>query len=104
MVDFFSFEEHPKTSFTMTDCVEFTTRNGEHYKASVLGVLEIGGSRRQLPLKFNLVKNREDVELNLALKWSFKAFGFQAPKLLFLKVRDIVDITSHLKLEPALLN
>lgn len=97
MRDYFHFNRHPLASFTMTECRKWQVLGNETYQLTPFGILEFAGQRRQLPLNCQL-KNCEDrLELSLAFKWSFKAFGFKAPRLLFLTVRDIVDIHVHLE-------
>ena len=97
MVDFFNFEEHPSTSFRMTECLDFVGSGNSRYRIKVRGVLDFAGIRRQLPLGCSLKRNGESISLDLQFKWSFKAYGLKPPRLLFLKVRDIVDISAHLE-------
>jgi hypothetical protein len=64
---------------------------------TVLGILELSGIRRQLPIVCMVTKNDEMMIIDLQFKWSFKAYGMKAPRLLFMTVRDIVDIKAHLE-------
>ncbi len=98
MVDFFNFEENKHSSFVMTECREFKKLSETKYKIDMLGVLEFAGIRRQLPIACILIKNEDSLNASMSVKWSFKAYGIKAPQLLFLKVRDIVDISASLEL------
>lgn len=97
MKDFFNLESHPQASFIMTECCEFCRMADNSYKMTVLGILELAGIRRQLPITCMLTNNNEQIDINLQFKWSFKAYGMKAPRLLFMTVRDIVDIKAHLE-------
>ncbi len=97
MVDFFDWEKNPLTSFTMTECLEFEKIGDSLYKLTVLGILDFAGIKRQLPIRCNMRHEANRIWLDLKFKWSFKAYGIKAPRLLFLTVRDIVDISSSLE-------
>ena len=97
MVDFFVLEKYPEASFVMTECTEFIQTTANNYKMTVLGILELSGIRRQMPITCMVKKNEGQIEIDLQFKWSFKAYGMKAPRLLFLTVRDIVDIKAHLE-------
>lgn len=101
MEDYFSLQDHLETSFVMTECKSFKKRGGNAYQLTVLGILDFAGIRRQLPISCN-VKEGDDgrIIFDLAFKWSFKAYGLKVPRLLFLTVRDIVDINAHLEFVP----
>ncbi len=58
------------------------------------------GQRRQLPVEFVIIRNGHGFSIDLAYKWSFKAYGLKAPRLLFLTVRDIVDISGKGEFAP----
>ncbi len=98
MVDFFKFETNKTSSFHLTECKEFKKISDTKYHISMLGVLEFAGIRRQLPITCILLKNGESMTASMKVKWSFKAYGIKAPRLLFLTVRDIVDISADLVL------
>ena len=51
--------------------------------------------RRQLPVSFIITRGNSGFSIDLDFKWSFKAYGLKAPRLLFLTVRDIVDISGN---------
>lgn len=97
MQDYFQFEHHPQASFVMTECKALKLQPKGGYHASLLGILEIAGIRRQLPLTCTITSRDKRLDLDLTFKWSFKAYGLKAPCLLFLNVRDIVDIKVHLE-------
>ncbi len=99
MVDFFKFDKNRESSFVMTECKEFKVIGEDKYRITVLGVLDFVGIRRQLPITCTLRKEGDNVKVDLKFKWSFKAFGIKAPRLLFLTVRDIVDISANLDLK-----
>ncbi|PIE73630.1 MAG: hypothetical protein CSA20_02150 [Deltaproteobacteria bacterium] len=96
MSDYFDFPAHPRSSFVMTQCRSLA-KAGSGYKAEITGILDFAGIRRQLPLTCMLIMQKEHIDLALTFKWSFKAYGLKAPRLLFLKVKDIVDIRVHLE-------
>jgi len=98
MVDFFELDRHPEASFVMTECQDFCQMEKDDYKMTVLGILELSGIRRQLPIVCMVKKKDEMMIIALQFKWSFKAYGMKAPRLLFMTVRDIVDIKAHLEL------
>ncbi len=97
MKDFFTLDSHPEASFLMTECREFCRMADNSYKMTVLGILELAGIRRQLPITCMVKKNDTRINIDLQFKWSFKAYGMTAPRLLFMTVRDIVDIKAHLE-------
>ncbi|PIE65364.1 MAG: hypothetical protein CSA26_03305 [Desulfobacterales bacterium] len=97
MVDFFDLKRNSESSFTMTECREFSDAGKSVYKVVVLGILDFAGIRRQLPLTCYLKDNGDMITLDISFKWSFKAYGIKAPRLLFLTVRDIVDISARLE-------
>jgi polyisoprenoid-binding protein YceI len=96
MVEYFSLDKHPQASFIMTECKEFSKEKDNLYKITVLGILGFAGIRRQLPITCTLNHTDKQLSLDLQFKWSFKAYGIAPPTLLFLKVRDIVDIKARL--------
>lgn len=100
MQEYFGLDRHPITDFTMTECREFCKRGDNSYQITVLGVLQFAGICRQLPITLRLNRDEEQLYLDLNFKWSFKAYGMKAPRLLFMNVRDIVDITAHLEFIP----
>lgn len=97
MVDYFSLDKHPDASFNMTECKELSKVKDNIYQLTILGILEFSGIRRQLPITCTLNRAEGHIQLDLQFKWSFKAYGLKPPTLLFLKVRDIVDIKAHLE-------
>jgi len=97
MKEFFLFDSYPEASFLMTECREFSRVAENSYKMTVLGILEFVGIRRQLPITCMVTKNDAQITIDLQFKWSFKAYGMKAPRLLFMTVRDIVDIKAHLE-------
>lgn len=97
MDDYFSLPDHPETSFVMTECKSFKKKSSGVYSLTVLGILTFAGIRRQLPINCIMKKVDDKVILDLAFKWSFKAYGMKVPRLLFLTVKDIVDIDAHLE-------
>ncbi len=81
-----------EASIEMTKCKEFIKLKSGAYRVSVLTVLEFMGIRRQLPITFYAVPFDEGMKIETAFNWSFKAFGLKPPRLLFLTVRDSVEI------------
>jgi len=97
MQDYFSMDKHPEMSFILTECLKVRPLSDGSYRVSVLGILELAGIRRQLPISCAAKMVDEKILVNLQFKWSFKAYGLKAPQLLFLTVRDIVDIQAQLE-------
>lgn len=97
MVEYFSLDQYPEASFIMTECQKFSKVGDSLYQFTILGILEFSGIRRQLPITCTLSRGDRQLQLDLQFKWSFKAYGLKPPTLLFLKVRDIVDIKAHLE-------
>lgn len=104
MQDFFHLAEHPQAGFVMTECREFNRLEENRFRITVLGILDFAGIRRQMVITSLLTRTGDLISMDLRFKWSFTAFGLKPPRLLFLTVRDIVDIQAHLefrKQEPA---
>ncbi len=101
MMDFFHFEKHPLASFTLTQCNASRKSGQNSCRATLVGVLELAGIQRQLPITTDIQRAEERLTMDLKFKWSFKAYGIKAPRLLFLTVRDIVDISAHLEFLPS---
>ncbi len=95
MQDYFSFVKYPETSFAATEPVTLKKR-GDKWQGEIVGILELAGVRRQLPVNCILYEEGGLPVFEFSLKWSFKAFGMKVPRLLFLTVRDIVDISAVL--------
>jgi len=92
MSDYLVVGRFPKASVEMIECKSFKKVNRGAYRVSVLAVLEFMSIRRQMPIIFYAVPADGEMKIEVALQWSFKGYGLNAPRLLFLKVRDIVDI------------
>ncbi|PHR27241.1 MAG: hypothetical protein COA36_09645 [Desulfotalea sp.] len=100
MMEFFDLKKHSETSFTLTELKSIKSTGNNKYQATLVGILDFAGIRRQLPIVCNIVNGTERIVFDMGVKWSFKAYGIKAPQLLFLTVRDIVDITAHLEFIP----
>jgi len=97
MEDYFELKINKETSFKMTELRALKSVGKQKYKATLVGILDFAGIRRQLPIVCDVQHKGERIIFDMAVKWSFKAYGLKVPTLLFLKVRDIVDITAHLE-------
>lgn len=98
MTDYFSLKNHPQASFIMTKCRKFSKLTNNSYQLIISGALQFASIHRQLAINCMIKRNATDMLFcNLQFKWSFKAYGLKAPRLLFLTVRDIVDINAHLE-------
>jgi len=102
MAKFFTFAEHPETSFIMTGCREFLLLASGNHRITVQGILTFAGIRRQLPITSIIRRSGQNVMWDLQFKWSFTAYGLQPPSLLFMKLRDIVDVRACLEFKPVL--
>ncbi len=91
MQEYFNFLQYPETSFYITDSIPLANC-GDIWKGELTGILELAGVRRQLPVDCIIRKRDQLLVFDLSLNWSFKAFAMKAPRLLFMTVRDIVDI------------
>lgn len=100
MVDYFDLSTNSETSFTMTGLQGIQSVADDKYRAKILGILDFAGIRRQLPVTCVIQKQDTRIIFDISLKWSFKAYGLKRPQLLFLTVRDIVDINAHLEFVP----
>ena len=96
MVDFFHLDKNSEAGFVMTEYREFYRQANGGYRITVLGILDFAGIRRQLPITCMVAKKEDKIIMHLQFKWSFKAYGLKAPRLLFMTVRDIVDIKAGL--------
>jgi polyisoprenoid-binding protein YceI len=100
MRDFFNLDNHPESRFMMTQCLEFCRlKKDGGYRITVQGILDFAGIRRQLPITANISTDGKKINMDLQFKWSFRAYGLKPPRLLFMSVRDIVDIKAHLEFE-----
>lgn len=106
MADYMKIDQHPEATIELTEVKSFTRMDDTRYKADVLVVLAFMGQVRQLPLNFIITRSADARGFSIALdfKWSFKAFGLKAPSLLFLTVRDIVDISGKGEFTKAITN
>lgn len=94
--------EHPRVEFSLSECREFSPAGNGRWQIRMLGVLDYVDIRRQLPV-FGLMRQRNGRLLwDLHCKWSFKAYGLKPPRLFFLTVHDIVDISAHLEFTPVI--
>ncbi len=100
MMEYIRWKKIPEASVEMTQMEEFTPIDESRYKVSIQAVLTFMGIQRTIPLTFSIVRKDEGIKVDLVFKWSFKAYGLKAPQLLFLKVRDIVDIKGTGFLQP----
>lgn len=106
MADYLKIDQHPEAAIELTEVKSFARMDDIRYKAEVLAVLEFMGQVRQLPLNFIITRSADNMgfSIDLDFKWSFKAFGLKAPSLLFLTVRDIVDISGKGEFTQTIMN
>ena len=98
VMDFMMPGKFPNACVDVNQCTNFKEIGENRYQITVLMILEIMGIRRQMPVTFTAVQEDESFFIEAAFKWSFSAYGLKAPRLLFLKVRDIVDIKASAQL------
>jgi hypothetical protein len=98
MRDYFFLREHRQTSFRLSEPCALADAGQGRYRGVMVGVLEFAAIRRQMPLTCLLHRTPAGITMSVSGRWSFKAFGLRAPRLLFLTVRDIVDISARLTL------
>jgi hypothetical protein len=101
MADYMQIGKYPESSIELTEVKTFNRLDDTRYQIKALAVLEFMGQRRQLPVDFNITRNGRGFSIDLDYKWSFKAYGLKSPRLLFLTVRDIVDISGKGEFVPA---
>lgn len=93
MQTFMDSEKNPEAAIEMTQVETFEQLDDKHYRIQCLAILTFMGVRRQMPVSFSLIRTEDSgFTIDMDFKWSFKAYGIKAPRLLFLTVRDIVDI------------
>jgi len=92
MKAYMSSDRFPKALVETAQSTQFEKLDEEMYKISPLIILEFMGIRKQMPVTFIAVREKNKIKIDVELKWSFKAYGLKAPRLLFLTVRDIVEI------------
>ncbi len=87
---------HPLISYTINSIVKDDKRDNGYI---LNGVLELHGVKKELDVDAEMVQN--DGLINLRSKFSLKMsdFGIEPPVLLFLTVRDQVDIDVNLDLK-----
>ena len=93
MADYMQIQKFSESSIELTEVKAFNQLDDTRYQINALAVLEFMGQRRQLPVDFSITRNGLGFSIDLDCKWSFKAYGLKSPRLLFLTVRDIVDIS-----------
>ena len=93
MADYMQIDKYPESSIELTEVKAFTRLDDIRFQIDALVVLEFVGQRRQLPVSFFITRDHSGFAIDLDFKWSFKAYGLKAPSLLFLTVRDIVNIS-----------
>lgn len=100
MADYMQIDKYPESSIELTQVKAFTRLDDTRFQIEALAVLVFMGQRRQLPVSFLITRENNGFSIDLDFKWSFKAYGLKAPRLLFLTVRDIVDISGKGKFLP----
>lgn len=95
MMKYMDPETFSEATIEMTECGSFTRTGPEKFSGSALALLSFMGVCRQLPVAFTAERREGRLFVETSLKWSFGAYGLKAPRLLFLTVRDIVDISGH---------
>lgn len=93
MAKYMQIDKYTKSSIELTEVKAFTRLDDARFQIEALAVLEFMSQRCQLPLSFHITRDDSGFSIDLDFKWSFKAYGLKAPRLLFLTVRDIVDIS-----------
>lgn len=100
MSRYFALPEHPRAAFRLSESPGLQPLTNGGWRTKMLGVLDFVDIRRQLPVSGTFKMQGERLLCDLQCKWSFKAYGIKAPRLLMLTVRDIVDIKAHLEFIP----
>lgn len=100
MTDYMQIDKYPESSIELTEVKAFTRLDDIRFKIDALAVLVFMDQRRQLPVSFIITRGNSGFSIDLDFKWSFKAYGLKAPRLLFLTVRDIVNISGKGKFVP----
>ena len=92
MATYMAADRLPDASMKMVECQSFQKVKRGAYRISVIAVLEFMGIRKKMPITFYAVPKDDEMLVELAFQWSFKGHGVKAPRLLFLTVKDLVDI------------
>nr|WP_320012568.1 YceI family protein [uncultured Desulfobulbus sp.] len=100
MRQFFNFADHPYATFKLAQEAALRPVGTDRWNTQMPGILSFVDIHRQLPVKGMLRRENERLIWELQCKWSFKAYGLKAPRLLMLTVRDIVDISARLEFIP----
>ncbi len=93
MSDYMQIDKYPESIIELTQIKALTRLDDTRFQIDALAVLEFMGRRRQLPVSFFIARDNSEFSIDLDFKWSFKAYDLKASRLLFLTVRDIVDIS-----------
>lgn len=93
LADYMQIDRYPESSIELAEVKAFTRLDDTRFQINALVVLEFMEQRRQLPVSFFITRDDSGFSIDLDFKWSFKAYGLKAPRLLFLTVRDIVNIS-----------
>ncbi|MBM9612829.1 YceI family protein [Desulfobulbus rhabdoformis] len=97
MSQFFNLSEHPYATFKIGQQISLRPAGKDCWSTKMPGILSFVDIHRLLPVIGKLRLENERLIWELQCKWSFKAYGLKAPRLLMLTVRDIVDISARLE-------
>ncbi|WP_292662243.1 YceI family protein [Nitratifractor sp.] len=92
MYEAMAVKKYPKIRFTIAK----VRRQGSAYL--IEGTLTLHGTSRRLKIPAKIVRKGKTLELRSRFRILMSDYGIQPPKLMFLTVRDAVDITVYLRL------
>jgi polyisoprenoid-binding protein YceI len=84
-------ESFTTISFTINNIIK------ENDTYMLQGVLALHGIKKQMNIKANISKENDTVQLNSLFSIKMSDFGIEPPVMIFLTVRDQVDIDINLK-------
>ena len=79
-------------SFKLKKFKSMKKLKGDTYQIALIGILKFMNIERDLELKFQIEKKEDKIFTKLKFVWSFKNYGLKPPQLLFIKVKDKLDI------------
>jgi len=71
--------------------------DAESYEIIVIGVLSFMNIERELELNIKASKTEDRLYADVYFDWSFKNYKLKPPHILFIKLKDIVNISAYLE-------
>jgi polyisoprenoid-binding protein YceI len=93
MYEVLNIEKYPKISFNIKSIKEIDK------EYLINGVLNLHSTSKELDIIATIKESKNTLLLDSNFSIKMSDFGMEPPKILFLKVRDLVDLSIHLNLK-----